>query len=255
MFRRRRRDEAADQDDLEPTAEGADEDQAATGVDEDEEPAGGDVPAQVAREGGPFDAGDLESPETGRIDLGGVLVPAREGLELRVEADQSTGVVVAVTMLLEDSALQIQPFAAPRTEGIWDEVRREIRAGITQQGGTADEVEGPFGSELHTRVPVRRQDGTSGVEPARFLGVDGPRWFLRGVLTGRAAVEQRADAALLELFRDVVVVRGASPMAPRDPIPLRLPSDAGVDPAAGPQGGGDDPLNPFQRGPEITEIH
>lgn len=245
VFRRRRRDEAGPEADPElftgDEAEGEN-------AEADAAPAGSQPPA--ARQGGPYDATEVTDPGDGRVDLGGVWIPGSEGLEVRVEADQATGAVVAVTLVLGDSALQVQPFAAPRTEGIWVEVRAEIRAGITQQGGTADEVEGPLGPELRTRVPVRREDGGSAIEPARFLGVDGPRWFLRGVLTGRAAVEPGADEALLRLFRDVVVVRGASPMAPRDPIPLRLPTEAGGPPAHAEE----DPLNPFARGPEITEI-
>ena len=117
-------------------------------------------------------------------------LPGRPGLEVRVEADQATSQVVAVTLVLGRSALQLQPFAAPKTEDIWDEVRGEIRAGITKQGGTADEVEGPLGTELRTKVPVRAADGSSSVQPARFVGVSGPRWFLRGVMTGQAAVEE-----------------------------------------------------------------
>ncbi len=86
--------------------------------------------------------------------------------------------------------------------------------------------------------------------------MDGPRWFLRGVLTGRPATDPSGDAAepLMSLFRNIVVVRGTEAMAPRDPIPLRLPDD----PTLAQDGEDDeesDPLSPFQRGPEITEIH
>ena len=174
-----------------------------------------------------------------------------------MEADQASSQVVSVTLVLGEAALQVQPFAAPRSEGIWEEVRAEIRAGVTQQGGVADEVAGPMGIELRTRVPVRAADGTSTVQPARFIGVDGPRWFLRGVLTGRVTVEQDADTDLLDLFRDIVVVRGNAPMAPRDPIPLRLPAvepsaQEATDEETGSRSASD--LKPFQRGPEITEI-
>lgn len=260
VFRRRRRDESGDEavetreaDAPDPGGDAAD----ATA------PAGdaADPTAAVASSGrphGPWDLSDVEDPATGgRVDLGGMWLPGRPGLEVRIEADQATSQVVAVTLVLQDSALQIQPFAAPRTESIWDEVRAEIRAGITKQGGTADEVEGPLGTELRTKVPVRAQDGTTGVQPARFVGVDGPRWFLRGVLTGRAAVEDGADADLVDVFRDVVVVRGDNPMAPRDPIPLALPAQPDdaeqAEPATREPGTSDD-LQPFERGPEITEI-
>jgi hypothetical protein len=59
--------------------------------------------------------------------------------------------------------------------------------------------------------------------PARFLGVDGPRWFLRGTITGPAGAGGTAAAALEQAFRDVVVVRGTEPMPVRDPLPLTLP--------------------------------
>jgi hypothetical protein len=121
-------------------------------------------------------------------------------------------------------------------------------------------VDGPLGTELRTRVPVRAADGTQTVQPARFVGVDGPRWFLRGVLTGKPAVQPgpETDAELFAVFREIVVVRGDAAMAPRDPIPLRLPvaptvsaddsDDSDPDEA-------DHELKPFERGPEITEIH
>ena len=62
--------------------------------------------------------------------------------------------------------------------------------------------------------------------PARFVGVDGPRWFLRAMYTGSAAVDPDAAAPLEAALRDVVVVRGSDPMAVRDPLPLRLPPQA-----------------------------
>ena len=107
---------------------------------------------------------EVDDPRaSGRVDLGGLWLARPAGLEVRVEADQETGEVVAVTLVLGDGALQVQPFAAPRSEGIWDEVRAEIRAGITRQGGTADEVDGPLGTELRTRVPgPRAADGSPG---------------------------------------------------------------------------------------------
>ena len=256
VFRKKRRQDGADDATVDET-DGAEADE----QDGAEDRAASTAPAARAeRPDGPHDASEVGDPsQGGRVDLGGLWLPGRPGLEVRVEADQQTGEVVAVTLVLGDSALQVQPFAAPRSEGIWDDVRAEIRSGITQQGGTVDEVDGPLGTELRTRVPVRAADGSQQVQPARFVGVDGPRWFLRGVLTGKAAVDPGTDADLVALFRDVVVVRGSDPMAPRDPIPLRLPAapEPGED-AGEPADDGDGPtaadLNPFERGPEITEI-
>jgi len=58
--------------------------------------------------------------------------------------------------------------------------------------------------------------------------VDGPRWFLRGVISGAAATDPEAAAQIEELFRSVVVVRGSAPMPPRDLIPLRVPAMPGA---------------------------
>ena len=264
MFRKKRqqgdgddpldgRDDIDDIDDIEES----DDSEGVEGLDDLEamQAAG---PDRAGRGEGPFDLTEVDDPaDGGRVDLGGLWLPGRPGLEVRIEADQETSEVVAVTLVLGEGALQVQPFAAPRSEGIWDDVRAEIRAGITKQGGTADEVDGPLGTELRTRVPVRAADGTQTVQPARFLGVDGPRWFLRGVLTGKPAVlpGPETDAELFAVFREIVVVRGDEAMAPRDPIPLRLPVAPTVSPAEAGMAEEESELKPFERGPEITEIH
>jgi hypothetical protein len=49
---------------------------------------------------------------------------------------------------------------------------------------------------------------------------------LRGVIAGEAMTNPAAQAAVEELFRSVVVVRGSSPMPPRDLIPLTIPKTA-----------------------------
>jgi hypothetical protein len=62
--------------------------------------------------------------------------------------------------------------------------------------------------------------------PARFLGVDGPRWFLRGTVIGPAGAGGEAARAVEDAFRAVVVVRGTEPMPVREPLPMRLPAQA-----------------------------
>lgn len=241
------------------------EEVAAVEAGDDAETAAASVPAARApREGGPWDAADAPDDKIERVDLGGVLIPIVDGMELRAEIAEER--VVAATLIIERSAIQIQPFAAPRTMGIWDEVRQEIASGITQGGGEVQEDEGRFGTELVATVPVGLPDGTSGFQVARFLGIDGPRWFLRAVITGEGAVEVNAREPLENLLAEVVVVRGADAMAPRDPIPLRLPdevtegmaeaeeSEEEIDEAEAERRARLGDFNPFERGPEITEI-
>jgi hypothetical protein len=168
---------------------------------------------------GPYDDADAPADELERLDLGALRIPVIGGVEVRVDVgpDQQ---VVAATLSYSGSEAQIGVFAAPRTAGIWAEVRKEIRASITGQGGTAEEGKGRFGTELTGRIPV--QGGTQAV---RFIGVDGPRWFLRGLFTGAGASDPAKAAVLEDAVRNIVVVRGTSPMPVRDPLPLTLPKE------------------------------
>ncbi|MGV8965171.1 MAG: DUF3710 domain-containing protein [Cellulomonas sp.] len=203
--------------------------------------------------GGPWDESEVEDIGR-RVDLGALWLPGVPGMELRMEIDKASNQVTAVALNLNGSALQVQAFAAPRTDGIWPEIRAEIAESVTKQGGSADDLPGPFGRELLARLPVRTAEGRTGHRPARFIGHDGPRWFLRGVLTGKAAVDPEAARALEEIFADIVVIRGSQARAPRDLLALRLPGQAESPvladvPAPAPG------LDPMHRGPEITEIH
>jgi hypothetical protein len=138
--------------------------------------------------------------------------------------------VQAVLLVLEDSALELRAFAAPKKTGIWSEVRREIAAEASRMGGTATEHEGAFGTELVLVVPVEDPQGQIFSQTSRVIGVDGPRWLLRATVLGRAAVEPDAAPPMEQALRSVVVVRGSEPMAVRESLPLRLPP--GAQPAA-----------------------
>ena len=236
----------------------------------------------VSRDRGPFDRSEVEGLD-GRLDLGALWLTGLPGMELRLEVEEESQNVVGVTAVLEESAVQLQAFAAPRSEGVWDDIRTEIAASITSGGGTADKTFGPLGAELRAQMPGQGPDGRTVFSPVRFVGVDGPRWFLRAVLSGPAASDENAAAVLLDVIRATVVVRGDEAMAPRELLPLRLPEQATAadeqmaedQAAAGetPESDGERPdgdragrppakaapslddFKPFERGPEITEIH
>ncbi|MEV0797067.1 DUF3710 domain-containing protein [Kribbella sp. NPDC050281] len=186
---------------------------------------------------GPFDSTEVD-PEVleaeDRIDLGALVVTGMPGMELRLQVEEQSGQVQAVLLVLDDSALELRAFAAPKTSGIWSEVRREIAAEASRMGGTATESEGSFGTELVLVVPVEDPEGQIFSQTSRVLGVDGPRWLLRATVLGRAAVEPDAASAMEEALRNVVVVRGSEPMAVRESLPLRLPP--GAEPADEEQG-------------------
>jgi hypothetical protein len=159
------------------------------------------------------------------VDLGGVKIVPRADLQLRLEVEEGTNRVVAVAMDYAGSTLQVQPFAAPRTSGLWTEIRDQIVDQIQKQGGTTRIAAGPFGPEVLAQIPATI-DGETGSRLVRFIGVDGPRWFLRGVISGEAAVDPEAASYVEDLFRSVVVVRGNTPMPPRDLIPLHMPANS-----------------------------
>jgi Protein of unknown function (DUF3710). len=175
---------------------------------------------------GPLDDSEA-NPVRPYIDLGGVKILPREGLHLRLEVEEETQRVVAVGLDYADSTLQVQPFAAPRSSGLWHEIREQIADQVARQGGRTTPRDGVFGPELLAEIPIAQPGAAGETRLARFIGVDGPRWFLRGVIAGEAAVKPDAAALVEDLFRSIVVVRGAAPMPPRDLIPLKMPDSPG----------------------------
>lgn len=205
----------------------------------------------LAEPQGPWDLASAPEHPNGRLDLGALHIAVLPDTDVRLEVSPE-GEVVAATLVHGDSTLQLNAFAAPRSEGIWDEVRSEIAEALLGGGGQADQSDGPFGPELRAKVPTEVPGQGVGLADARFLGVDGPRWFLRGLITGPAAVDEELAAPLLEAMRQVAVARGNDPMAVRDPLPLVLPPDA-VHAAEDAQDPSSPGLSMPERGPEITE--
>ena len=123
--------------------------------------------------------------------------PGVEGMELRLEVDEEAD----QTSSPSRSSPATPPCSSRRSRrraptGIWDDVRGEIRANLAGSG-LVDEVNGPFGRELHATLTVqRRRTASRSMQPVRFVGVDGPRWFLRGLFSGaRGPRERRGRAA------------------------------------------------------------
>ena len=229
------------------------------GRDEDQPEAGlADEAAEESDDyivAGPWDVND-DVPQADRIDFGCLQVPVAEGCEVQVSmADDQPA---WITVVRGESGLQLQAFAAPKTDGLWADVRQEIAAEVAKAGGQSEEADGPFGVEVHARIapPETVPSMPSGLHPVRFLGVDGPRWFLRGVISGPAALRPEIAAPLEQVFADVVVVRGDHPVPPRDMLEIRLPAEALqalADETEAQEEYRWSGLDPYERGPEITE--
>lgn len=250
IFRSRRRNDLADTparaggdlDDLAADADGGAEQVTQTGDgDSGIEAAAAEAVDLYAldeadwRELGPYDITEvdtdaLEDPEVdpARIDLGSIVLAAMNEMELRLQVDESSQQIVSAMMMVGESALEVGAFAAPRSGGLWAEVRDELVDTAEEAGGSANLVAGPFGVELRRVLPVQTPDGQPGYQPSRMWVAEGPRWMLRGILYGEAALEDGLDgpvAELLEAFRQIVVRRGEDAMAPGDLLPLSLPED------------------------------
>ena len=78
-------------------------------------------------------------------------------------------------------------------------------------------------------MPVTTPDGEEGYQPSRMWVAEGPRWLLRGIVYGQAAIEEDLDspvvADVVSAFRQVVIRRGDEAMAPGDLLPLAMPAD------------------------------
>jgi hypothetical protein len=216
--------------------------------------------AQDWRADGPFDISEVDgedvagTPEAPRIDLGAMLLSAIPGAQYQLRVSEETQEIVSVMLIHAGSALELAAFAAPRSGGLWSELREDYVAEAEQAGGSALLAEGPFGVQLSRVIPVVTPEGEQGYQPSRMWVAEGPRWLLRGIVYGPAALEEGDDAALADLltaFRQTVVRRGDEAMAPGDLLPLTMPQaveEVGGEELDGEERGGEEPAGEVPRG-------
>ena len=169
-------------------------------------------------ERGPWDVNDENVPDYDEyLDMGSYYLPFLQGIELRVKANRATQQVLGTTITYGSSSVEIEAFAAPKTLGLWD----DVRADLIDANRAAKKTEGVFGTELELPVVVKGGRKVT----TRIVGIDGPRWMLRGIFSGKAATDPDSDEtkALNRFFADIVVERGEEPLAPRDLIPMHPP--------------------------------
>jgi hypothetical protein len=184
-------------------------------------------PVEGVRHAGPWDSTERTPDEDGTyLDLGSLLVRVRPGLDVQLPTDGSEGEIGAVMLVSEGSALELRAFAATRSGGLWDEVRDDLILEVARLEGESEQVDGPYGPELHVKVPAQLPDGEQGFQPSRIIGIEGPRWLLRATLLGDAALEPSDEGLLMDTLRDVIVQRGPEPRIPRESLLLTLPANA-----------------------------
>ena len=167
---------------------------------------------------GPWDIDEDNAPDFDEyMSLGAFYIPFVRGIQLRIKASRADNTLLGATVTIGRSSLELEAFAAPKTLGLWDDVREDLIEG----NANAKEVPGIFGAEIE--LPVKLDNGK--VHTTRIVGVDGPRWMLRGIFSGPAAEDPKSPEAeiLNRFFSDIVVDRGEEPLAPRDLIPMAPP--------------------------------
>jgi hypothetical protein len=182
-----------------------------------------------APERGPYDV--RHAPEgVARLDLGSLQIPAIEGIEVRVQANPE-GVIEHVVLVSGAGAVEFGAFAAPRSDKIWDEVREEMIKEMSAANISPREVDGAYGKELVARLP----DPEGQLVDVRYVGVDGPRWFVRATFQGPVATDPAQAPALIECLEGLVVVRDDEPRPVREPLPMRLPREMAEQAQGAPQ--------------------
>ena len=182
-------------------------------ADRDESAAEQDEAEQSGK--GPWDSMDPQAPDTDEyLDIGALMLPFLQGSELRLKANSQTGDVLGATITYGSSSLELEPFAAPKSLGLWD----EVRADLLKANSACKEVDGVFGKELTLPVKVKGRNLLT-----RVVGIDGPRWMLRGIFSGPAAKGGKEKDVLDGYLADLVVSRGDEPLAPRDLVPMHAP--------------------------------
>ncbi|WP_020671872.1 DUF3710 domain-containing protein [Amycolatopsis nigrescens] len=182
---------------------------------DDFEDTGYDADDGLAGLDGPFDAADAPEDEVPRIDLGSVRVPVPDGSQVQVEMDPATSGVRAVHVVTGHGQVTVSAYAAPRSGGLWKEVAAELTEQLKSDGAKVTSGRGEWGVELSAIV---------GDVALRFVGVDGPRWMLRGVIAGPQSLASEAPDVLRGIVRQSIVDRGEAPMPVRTPLTITLPS-------------------------------
>lgn len=170
---------------------------------------------------GPFDSGEV-GVLTPYLDFGSLRIRPRQDLAIRAEVEEVSKRILAVTLELDGMKLQLQAFAASKSAGLWADALTSLQAAVVAQGGQGEVVHGALGPELRVSAPVRIGELTE-LRQSRFVGVDGPRWLLRGVLIGEELYAETRYLKLIELFRETVVHRGETPFPPNELLPITLP--------------------------------
>lgn len=187
-----------------------------------ENPNGEEFP-ELTMGDGPWSYADAPADQE-FISFGALKLPALPMMKARIEFDQATRRIGAVTVKVRDCMAQLQVVAAPRGTGAWPNVRRAIARRAEAAQGSTQAVEGHFGTELIATMPRRTADGLPGASTIRFVGVDGDRWTIRCMVEGESALSDDTVGEVNALLSRCAVERGDDAMSAGEVIELSFPA-------------------------------
>lgn len=170
---------------------------------------------------GPFDIADAGVDDM--HDFGVLHLPREPGVRVQFTINKRTRSAMGALVQMGASSTTLNVYAAPKTAGLWPDIRDELADSITSSGGTANFREGPFGPEIEALIPKKE---VNEVRHVRYVGVDGPRWFLRAAIEGEAVTNAEARNSIYDYMRRIVVDRGSDPHPVRDLLELTMPESA-----------------------------
>lgn len=173
------------------------------------------------RRRGPYDVSEVNVDEVtgnsdnyGIIDLQSIILSLPQDAEVQVEVQEDT--VSNLHLVLPVGRITVSAYAAPKSAGQWRNVAAELADSLKEDEAEVSVEMGHWGREVV---------GKTSNAVVRFIGVDGPRWMLRGVGVGDPQKEEELSEALREVFRKTIVRRGREAMPVREALPIKLPAE------------------------------
>jgi hypothetical protein len=165
---------------------------------------------------------------TSMLNLGALYLPNVPGLEVHLDLDPRSGKGKSVSLHLGMTIAEVQVFAAAANEDLWANMRDAIATGLREQKVDCSVELGRFGTEIHAVMPTVDLDGNVHVQPVRFIGVRGPRWLVRVVVSGDGAllnsnIARDGELDIDDVVTQLVVNRGDAPLPPGERLVLQSP--------------------------------
>jgi len=147
-------------------------------------------------------------------------------MQLRPQVADDGTTVLQILVVLGNSGIQMSVAAAPRSGGVWEELREEIRRGFEEQGAKVADYPTRYGNELLVDMPMQMPDGRSATSRMRIIGREGDRWFARIDILGPAAATAEAGTDIEKVIDRIVVRRDDYPRTRLELLPVHLPAGA-----------------------------